>query len=166
MDFTATDVGAEAGKRGGHLTRRDNFTGGSGDLVNFFVIGHASAYCKLRREVIATQDQGPARVEWTITRPGDLTVVISRVLFEGEGANRGTYRFALVNGYDDYRGTSGGPIFGYTRGALVRDYVLVGIQSMQIRVGEQKPTHLIATVATLAVHLVDDRIRKMKESVE
>jgi hypothetical protein len=162
------DVVAEIARRGGLLTRRDNLAEWSGELTNSFVVGHASAYCKLRREVIATQDQGPERVEWSISRPGDLAVVMSRLLFAGNGADRGTYRFALVNGYDDYRGTSGGPIFGYTQGALVRDYVLVAIQSKQIRsaTGEQKPTHLIATSAALAVHLVDDRIRKMKESVE
>jgi hypothetical protein len=162
------DVVAEIAKRGGHLTRRDNLAGWPGELKSFFLVGHASAYCKLRREVIATPDQGPERVEWSITTPSDLAVVMSRVQFEGNGADRGTYRFDLVNGYDDYRGTSGGPIFGYAQGALVRDYVLVGIQSEQIRsaTGEQKPTHLIATSAAVTVHLVDERIRKMKESVE
>jgi hypothetical protein len=159
------DVVAEAGKRGGHLTRRDNLAVWSGDLVNFFVVGHASAFCKLRKEVIATQKRGSERVAWTLTRPGDLAVVTSRVLFEGEGTHRGTYRFALVNGYRDYSGTSGGPIFGYTKGALVRDYDLVGIQSMQFRVDQQKPTHLIAVSAALAVELVDDNVRTMKESV-
>jgi hypothetical protein len=159
-------VVAAAGKRGGHLTRRDNLAGWSGDMVSFFVVGHASAYCKLTREINASQNQGPERVEWTITRPSDLAVVVSRVLFEGNGVDRGTYRFALVNGFDDYSGTSGGPIFAYAEGALMRDYVLVGIQSMQVRVGEQKPTHLFATSAALAVHLVDDRIRNMKISVK
>ncbi len=161
-------VVAEIGRCGGRLTRRDNLAEWSGELTDFFVVGHASAYCSLRREVIATKDHGPERVELSIQRLGDLAVVTSRLLFEGNGTDRGTYQFGLMNGYDDYHGTSGGPIFGYTHGAFVRDYVLVAIQSKQIRsaTGKQKPTHLIGTSAALAVRLVDDRIRKMKQSAE
>jgi hypothetical protein len=160
------EVVAEIGRLGGLLTRRDTLTEWQGELSRFFVVGLASAYCTLSREVIATQDRGSERVEWTITTPGALAVVTSRVQLEGVGPDDGTYRFALVKGYDDYRGTSGGPIFGYTPGALVRDYTLVGVQSRQIRSadGEQKPTHLIATSAALAVHMIDYRIRTAKKS--
>jgi hypothetical protein len=161
------EVIAEINKFGGKLTRRDNVGAWSGELMDFFVIGHASAYCKLRKEVIATGVQGEKRVEWVITSPGNLAIVTSRLLFEGEGSDRGTYRFALMKGFDDYKGASGGPIFGYTEGALLRDYVLLAIQSRQIRSasGDQKPTHLIATVASLAIRMVDDKIRKAKESL-
>jgi hypothetical protein len=80
----------------------------------------------------------------------------------------GTYRFALVKGFDDYSGTSGAPIFGYAPGSLIRDYSLVAIQSKQVfaATAEQKPTHLIATSAAMAIRLMDERIRQMTESVQ
>jgi hypothetical protein len=159
------DMVAEIAKRGGRLTRRGLPDNLSAPLMAFFLVGFASAYCKLARKTIASYQEGTQTINWMLTRPGELATAISRIEFDGEGSDLGTYRFALIKGFDDYSGTSGGPIFGYSEGALARDYAFIGIQSRQIRSasGEQKPTHLIATSAPLAIRMIDEYLREKTE---
>jgi hypothetical protein len=161
------DVVAEIAKRGGSLTRRDNLVEYSAEPTVFFVVGLAAAYCKVGKKIIATQDRRSERVEWTVPRLSDVAVVTSRLELDGYGPDRGTFQFAIVSAYDDYSGTSGGPIFGFAEGTPARDYVLAGIQSKQILspTREQRPTHLIAVSAALAIHVIDGSMRRTKEAL-
>jgi hypothetical protein len=162
------DVLAGVEKHGGKVIRRDNLNTPPEAIKSFFLVGHASAHCPMSTEIIATSQEGSTQIAWRLTKPSGFAVAISRLLFDGGGTEPGTLRFVPVKGFGDYSGTSGGPIIGYTEGALIRDYCLVGIQSRQILAGtkEQKPIHLIATSAVLVVHLVDERLRELSTSVD
>jgi hypothetical protein len=159
-------VVAELAKFGGVAVSRGALELPPTQPIRFFLVGHASAYCKVLQETIATQQQGTKTIRWTIARPGDLAVAISRIELEGKGKDPGTLRFALLKGFDDYSGTSGGPIFGYAEGARFRDYCLVAIQSKQILSASRdpRPTHLIATSASLAVRMFGHYLGKQVES--
>jgi hypothetical protein len=151
------DVLAEIAKHGGKVTRRDTLSVSPENMKSFYLVGLAAAYSQVVCETIATAQDGPVDVAWKLARPGDLAAVISKIRFDGTGSGPGTFRFALIQGFDDYSGASGGPIFGYTAGALIRDYSYFAIQSKQVRgaIGDQ-PTHLIATSAALAIKVIDE----------
>lgn len=150
-------------KHGGIVTRRDTLCVSPTSLTNFYLVGHASAYSKVIRETIATSEEGSREIAWNLITPGDRAIVISKIQFEGNGADPATFRFAFIKGFDDYSGASGGPIFGYTSGSLIGEYSLFGIQSRQIRAAtrERKPTHLIATSAAVAIYAIDEYLRKL-----
>jgi hypothetical protein len=158
---------ADISKHGGFATRRDTLSMSPQAMKNFYLIGHASAYCQIIRETIATGQEGSNSIAWNLVRPGHLAVAISKLQFDGTGSDPGTFRFALINGFNDYSGASGGPIFGYSEGALIQDYSLVAIQSKQIRgAGRgQKPTHLVAASAAVAIHMVDEYLRDVRNSL-
>jgi hypothetical protein len=110
------EVVAEVSKCGGMATRRDTLSTSPKAMDSFYLIGHASAYCKVVREVIATSQEGSRKFAWELSRPGDLAVVVSKLQFDGNASDPGTFRFALIKGFDDYRGASGGPVFAYSKG--------------------------------------------------
>ena len=163
----SSEVVSEVNKRGGFATRRDTLSMSPEVMNSFYLVGHASAYCKVVRETISTIREGSKSIAWELTSPGDVAVVISKLRFDGKGTDPGTLRFALIKGFDDYRGASGGPIFAYRTGSLIRDYSLFAIQSRQVRspTRDQKPTHVIGTSAAVAIHLIDEHIRKIANPV-
>jgi hypothetical protein len=159
------DVVDALAKKGGYLTKKEGPEDPDAMLASFYLIGIASAYCKFARETIATWQEGSETVKWDLLKVTNPAIAVSKIDYEGIGSDPGTFRFALINGFDDYSGTSGGPIFAYPEGALVRDYTLIGIQSKQIRrpFGDEKPTHLLATSAPLAIRMIEDYLRDMIE---
>jgi hypothetical protein len=136
------------------------------DFESFYLVGHASAYCKLETQTIATSQEANKRTDWKLSRPSDIASLVSKLEFERMGDKRGTFRFSLVQGYDDYSGSSGGPIIAYKTGAKVIDYCLFGIQSKQVlsATSQQKPTHVIATSAALGIGVIELYIRELSQA--
>ncbi len=134
-------VVAEIRKGGGIATRRDTLSMSPQSMKSFYLVGHASAYCKIVRETIATSREDSMETAWKLVRPGDMAVAISKLQFDGNGSDPGTFRF-------------------------IRDHSLFAIQSKQIRgaTSNQKPTHLIATSAAVAIHVIDDYLQKITNS--
>jgi|GEM_PF-6066917 len=153
-------------KYGGQPIKEEALQAPEAEVDRFFLVGLASVYCKIVQETIATQRQGDEIVEWKISRPGALSLAVSRIELEGEGHDPETLLFALVNGVKDYSGMSGGPVFGYSAGARIPEYSLIGIQSEQVlsATSERKPTHVIATSADVAVAAIRHYLRKLDES--
>jgi len=122
----------------------------------FFLIGHASSHTLLRRETIAQKEND----KWQLAWPEGFAVSFTRLRFDGKGTDPATLRFVPeCSALDDYGGTSGGPVFGFRTGALIRDYEFVGIQSKQVTLGP-KVTHLVATSAPFAVDVIREFVMR------
>ena len=159
------DVVNEIKRLGGAAIGRENLKIPAEDLKSFFLIGIASAYCPVTTETIATTREGMKETAWQLKKLSGFAIAISKLQIDREGDEPGTIRFTPIKPFDDYRGTSGGPIIGYADGALIRNFCLVGFQSKQILGGkDQKPVHLIATSAAVAIHVIDGYLQELANS--
>ena len=120
-------------------------------------------YSTLARQTIAETES----TTYQLICPNGFATLLSKLIYEGPGEEKGTLKVKLVTGYDDYSGTSGGPIVGLKKG-LLQDYFLIALQSFQILAPttEQKPTHLVATAVPLVLAMIDNQIKEMEESTK
>jgi hypothetical protein len=160
IGFIVLDPNAveEIGRCGGKAMRAESATTSVADLDQFILIGLASAHAEIATQTIARDEQS----EWQITKLRSFAMVTAAIQLEGQGNTPAILRFTPRNELKDYSGTSGGPIVGYVRGSLIRDFRLVAFQSMQIleATSEQKPAVLITTSAAVALLTIDSFLRE------
>lgn len=132
------------------------------EMHALIIFGNASAYTKFSRETIAKSETQ----EWELFHAAYFAMILSALRYEGDGPDPLTYKFAILDPHDDYSGMSGGPIFGYKKGSQIRDYSLVALQSSQIRVEGQKPTHLIGVAAPAIIPLIEAFIEEERKRGE
>src|SRR5262249_20825432 len=123
----------------------------------FFLVGHASAYCKVLPQTIAVAEQETTRTEWRLLKLSEIAAAFVQLRFDGNGDAQHTFQFTPTQTkVADYSGTSGGPVFGYKNGTTFDDYCVFAFQSKQILEAsrEQKAKYLIGTSGTAALRAV------------
>lgn len=135
--------------RGGVLLDAGMLAGANDIPETCVLAGHSSALSRTRQEAIATDED--ARLEWQMITLTDITVALVNVAGFDGGAATGTLRYAPVKqNFNTYEGMSGGPVFGFSRGAENVEIRISAIQSKQITKGGT-PISLIGTRGDVAV---------------
>lgn len=157
------DVIAEIIKHGGKAIRTTETSTQTDNLDHCFLVGHAATHSKVTRDTLATSKEGTIETRWEALGLSELAIAFVSLKLLGDGDDPCTLKFQPIKGIDDYGGTSGGPVFGYTRGAMFNEYRLVAIQSKQIlsATTAQTPKYLIATSGTMAVQTINEIVARM-----
>ena len=125
-------VVAEIGRRGGAAMRRDAFGICSDDVENFYLLGYSAAHSKVVKETIAKSEDGSTTTEWQLLGLGSVACMVSSLRYDGQGDEPGTLRFALIDGFDDYKWDERWPHIWVCKRCPGPEYSIVAIQSKQI----------------------------------